>query len=988
MNTFTRSFLALFQFGILGHVLAAPPNTIMLDGRPLEYDAGELRGTNPQTNTDFGVGNVITNLFVTWDAEYIYFALQGWEVGDKLTIMLDADPGAGTGATTTTNWSNNAEPFIAYNDVGWVAGASPDFGLDYQIASEGLFNNIMRIRYNGIDSPSTNNIDRLFDAGNGVNPLGTPTDMVVLANDLEDPLKGTEARIPWSVLYTNDYYGVIAPGHSVPTGATIRLFAVLHNNDPGSSYSSDGIIPNQVSPGAVLASGLWTTTDYIDVVIDADNDGLPDLGVGDVNAPFLSAVSGVQGKRQLYATFNEPVISDSATNVVNWLIGAAPPNEIIMIGNDAVLMTLSDDLPAAGTLIKVEANGIQDLATNSKVSVLYLNPASSGIETSVTVRFVLNKNFGMGHPSSSPRATTAFHVNGNAAPLGWGYPPFTNALLSSLNSTQVYRDVVFPPGTAQKIRYKYSAMIDGTNNYEAVRLNDYTEAARELNLPLDGSTLVVTDYLGAAAAPLRDNGSTTNYYELEIDPRRGDPGVRQNATVKFSLDLNGRNIDAIDRVILLGTDPLRGFNIAYSGYAGLTGLSDYPAVTPTVDQVGWDQGGIEMYDDGTNGDDIPGDGIFTIDWPFTTTGLDGAGESLVGGVDGLLPPYFGISYGLWLDDRSPRSFDYKFAVLTKSGQPLLSPEGGNLGYYLGPSDTTVTLNTHVWSNENLPVPPPSNSPTMFGLSFSNSQTVVTFEGTDLSHGVRISTNLNHGWMDFGHRASTTATPNVWRALVSGAVNPEHYMAFSGNPQDQKDWYWQPNVLPSTGGVVRYFYNQHSRFTAGARNIGVTGSFLGWGAALPSTFETNGWWYFDLAVAGTDPVITQFKTRTTAGDWEGGDNNYISRGFVRAEWVPLALNPGDNLTITYNANGGVLAAATNVNLHAGYGANWTGAQNYPMSLKAGETNIWEVTIATPTNARTGINFVFNNQPTAPQIWDSKDAAGGLNWRVFFENPRNE
>ena len=107
----------------ISHVLAAgfltasvafatPPNTASLDGRPIEYDGTDLKGSLAVAGSSFGVGNLITNLFVTWDSTYLYVALQGYESGNKLMVLVDVDPGNGTGAETTTRptdrWTRSA----------------------------------------------------------------------------------------------------------------------------------------------------------------------------------------------------------------------------------------------------------------------------------------------------------------------------------------------------------------------------------------------------------------------------------------------------------------------------------------------------------------------------------------------------------------------------------------------------------------------------------------------------------------------------------------------------------------------------------------------------------------------------------------------------------------------------------------------------------------------------------------------------------------
>ncbi len=971
-------------------VFAAPPNTAVLDGRPIEYDDVELVGTNPQTNNNFGSGNVITNLYVTWDSQYVYFALQGKEVNDKLTIMIDADPDNGTGATTTTNWTSVEPSYIKYNDVGWqAADGGPLFGLDYQIASEGFYNNIIRIRYNGIVAPDTNNTDSLFDNGNGATAQGSPVDMVVLSDGTDCPLKGIEARIPWSVLYTNDNFGTVQPGEVVPQGAALRVFAVLHNNSDTSSYSSDGIIPPQTNGLSSLVNGIWSTADYIDIVVDGDNNGLPDLGVGDVNAPYLKYVSGVQGKQEVFAWFNEDVTAVTATNTLNWLIGGANPLSVTLVQSDAVLLSLASTLPDAGTLIKVQASGVEDATGNYKTTYLCLDPSTSGIETSITVRFLLNINSGFGAAAANPRATN-FYVNGGAAPLEFGYPPVKTAPLTSLNATQHYRDVTFPAGTASKLFYKYSgvlsggALATGTNNYEAIRLDDFANTARELTFPTNGITsLVVTDWLGAVAAPFRNPTVSTNGYNLlYTDSRRGDAGVRQRTTILFQLDLSNRDLTGVTRVLLQGSDPLRGFNFTSSL------IDDYAG------NLGWVEGGIDMVDDGTLGDLVSGDGIFSRRWSFSTNGVDALTEpdfpnSLVGGND-FTAPYFGSG---WLDRRSPRSFKYKFFVYRESFGTALDSPDSDIEYYIQGTATNIVFAPFVWADEGLPLPPPTNAPSMVTVLTTGAviQAQFTNQVSELQHGLQISTNLVEGWLDYGIRAATTTVAGVWRANVGNTTLSESYRAFAGPPKPFAGVVIDPYPIPATGATVRIYYTQHSRGLTGDRNVQIAGNWTTWNP-VPMTFLGDGVWYYDL-VANTSVFPNteiKFKPRNLSGSfWDGmgggGNDFFVYVGDLRASYSNPNPTNGELLTITYDANGGPLAASTNVRAYVGFDEQWFGAGNRQMTNTAGNTNIWEVSFEVPTNVVLSINFVFNGAIGAGTTWDSEGSAppNGRQWRLFID-----
>jgi hypothetical protein len=985
-----KKLIALFALAA-SVTLAAPPNTPVLDGRPIEYDDVELVGFNPALANNFGAGNVITNLFVTWDAEFLYIALQGAENDNKLTIMLDVDPGNGTGASTTTNWSNVDPSFIKFNDVGWRASdevSATAFGLDYMIASEGFFNNILRINYDGDVLADTNDVVAIFDSGNGSSPQGGPVDMVVLADGSACPLKGIEARIAWTNLYdSSGRFGSVSPGETVPVGASLRLFAVLHNNDPTSAFSSDGIIPEQTSVNAGYAAGIWTTDDYVEISVDGDDDGLPDLGTGDVNAPYLKFVTGVQGKRQVFAWFNEDVTPITAEGAANWLVGVDTPVSATLVQSDAVLLTLSNDLPAAGTLINITASEVEDLASNSKTTFLCLDPAASGLETSVTVRFLLNKNSGMGFSTANPRVTTNLFINGGAAPLEFGFPPSMSSPLIMLNSTQYYRDVTFPPGTSERISYKYSGILDGgsqasgTNNYEAVRLVDYADAARWLTLPTNGlvTDLVVTDWLGAVAAPFRDPNTNTGFNAVYTDARRGDAGVRQRTTMLFQLDLSQRNQAGITRVLVMGSDPLRGFNNTSSS------IDDFPG------GLGWTQGGIELNDDGLLGDETASDGIYSRLWSFSTDGIDSITEpefpnSLVGGGD-FTPPYFGA----WLDRRSPKSIVYKYAIYKGGTDEALESPAADIEYYIEGSPTNITLDPFLWDNAGLPLPPPSNAPTLVSVLFTQNQARAVFSNqvTELQHGFEIATNLVQGWLDYGSRAVTTSVAGIWEARVNEVNASEHYRAFAGPPKPFVGVWADPYPIPATGATVRIYYTQHSRMLAGNRNVQIAGNWTSW-APLPMTFLGDGVWYYDL-VANTSVFPNteiKFKPRDLAGaNWDGmgggGNDFFLYLGDLRASFSNPNPTNGELLTITYDANSGPLSNSVAINAYVGFDEFWNDAGPRAMTNTLGETNIWELTFPIPTTTVLSVNMVFNNGTT----WDSESAAppNGRQWRLFLEQP---
>ena len=967
---------------------ATPPNTPVLDGRPLEYDATDLRGSFTGDSA-WGVNGTLSNLFVTWDADYLYVALQAWQAGDnKLVILLDVDPGNGTGATTTTNWISVEPSFIKYNDYGWVDAGG--FGLDYMFASEGFYNNAIRVLYNGVEAPSTNNLESLFDVGNGSTPVGTPVDMAALNDSTACVLKGFETRIPWTEVYNSERFGTVEAGESVPRGATIRILAGIHNNNPESAWSSPDTIP--VQQNLVYADGILTASDYLTVLLDSDNDGIPDMLTGDVNAPYIQNASGAVGASTVYVAFNEPVTPATVATPANWSVGGVAPNAATPQGASGVLLELPAPI-ATGDMLSIRATGVEDAAGNSRVTDFCLFPASAGITQSVQVTFQVNTNSGMGI-SKKHAAPTAFFVNGGALPLEWNYPPSQNTPLTPILGSNgwVQATVTFPPGSPTALHYKYSALIGGTNTFEAIRLTGFDNASRQLTLNNDGTPMTVREYLGAAAHPLRNPASTNEpsaHNQLFTDPRRGDAGVRVRREILFQLDLSLRKRDNLQRVMVMGSDPLRGFNSTGNNAGGTA--SDYPGNSAYLN---WENAGIELFDDGTRGDTVADDGIYSRLWAFSTNGVDAASEpgaphSLVGGREAdwinNIPgtePYQGTTY--WFNGRSPRSFIYKFYVLTTGNNHHESP-AENLSYYVvNPEETEpIVLDPFLWDNEDLPPPPAENAPDMLGVSLAGTTATVQFENvlTEGGHGVRISTNLLNGFNDYGFRANISGTNDgrrVWSAAIPEATGREFYSAYAGPEPVPTPTYWVPNPIPVEATTWRVYFCQFGTNLKGMRSMTLTGTFSGWDTGLPMTFLSNGIWFVDIDLpAAADGTGMEFKPRGGPTHvWMDGNNLKAMRGTGGVSWTPNNPIPGEPFTVTLDASVTTLATATNVNVHLGFDDGWAEASSRPMTNTTGST--WEYGLIVPTNYSTSVNWVFNGYIDGVQKWYSP-----IDWKAWMQ-----
>ena len=79
---------------------------------------------------------------------------------------------------------------------------------------------------------------------------------------------------------------------------------------------------------------------------------------------------------------------------------------------------------------------------------------------------------------------------------------------------------------------------------------------------------------------------------LYTDIQRGDAGIRVRREILFQLDLSMRRRDGLQRVMVMGSDPLRGFND--TGVATDFTAQDVPK--PGENLVPWNAAGIQLFD--------------------------------------------------------------------------------------------------------------------------------------------------------------------------------------------------------------------------------------------------------------------------------------------------------------------------------------------------------------------------------------------------------
>lgn len=448
--------LLLCFFGALlltSTVYAAPFTSPTIDGNMNDWNADEQRATNDIA--PWGASDV-KDVWVTWDDTYLYVGMAAAIDGNKLTCYLESDMDGATGA------KDMAVTAYEYQGNNLTIAAAADFGADFSFETEGSsYHQIFK--YNS----GTDDFDELVN--------GTSTDGDATWNGDAGEKQGYEARIKWSTLYPS-------ATNTVPEGCTVRLIANIHNNQGSGWYASDDIIPLQTS-GGTYSSGAWTdVADYIEVLVDANNDGTPDSGAND-DPPVGTGIVGYGQTVDL--TFNQNVGS-GATTAANYELfsvvdttetSLGNPATAVVDGTDAALVHLSysSAVMSVGNTYKIAYENIEDEAGVAGAGAGSLN-FTAGTAQAITVTFNLDT-------TPDLAANAPYNIRGGVAPLDWG----TDLNLPNNNAAIFFGDVVFPAGSAATVEYKYV----GNGNWENVPAN------RTLELDDTQATMTVDDLWGS-----------------------------------------------------------------------------------------------------------------------------------------------------------------------------------------------------------------------------------------------------------------------------------------------------------------------------------------------------------------------------------------------------------------------------------------------------------------------------------------------------------
>ncbi len=212
-------------------LMASPYHTVAVDGEVDEYTEDEHVLTDPSDDSFWGSNNELFGLYLTWDAEYLYVAVD-YVVQNNAVLLLIG---------------NGEEGVRNINNLDW-------YPRNFQFNGPRM-SHILAL-WNG--DLNTGGARRILDSQH-TEPIGNAE----LANTGYSGQRGIfEAGIPWTEIYP----------HGFPTGATLHLVGLIAGGDHASGGES---MPDNALLG-FGGTGLINT--YLKVTVDADQDGVPDSG--------------------------------------------------------------------------------------------------------------------------------------------------------------------------------------------------------------------------------------------------------------------------------------------------------------------------------------------------------------------------------------------------------------------------------------------------------------------------------------------------------------------------------------------------------------------------------------------------------------------------------------------------------------------------------------------------------------------------------------
>ncbi|MCD6417452.1 hypothetical protein J7M00_01550, partial [bacterium] len=228
----------IFLVSAVFFAFAVPYNTPTIDGvitiSPDDWDADELRGDDPADDSYWGTANDFDDIYLTWDADFIYFGLKYTVSDNGMVLYIEASIDGGV---------------VDFNSTRGYMGAYP----------------------RNITFPDSVGIDFFIGSWNGAGPfvyLAADSNSVEITSSCPTATGGNfvqEIAVPWGVIF-DDVGGI------VPPNLNLKVVGVIVGGD---DYGAGDAVPD--NPSVDGGEGPNLLTEYVEIPVDEDGDGIPDF---------------------------------------------------------------------------------------------------------------------------------------------------------------------------------------------------------------------------------------------------------------------------------------------------------------------------------------------------------------------------------------------------------------------------------------------------------------------------------------------------------------------------------------------------------------------------------------------------------------------------------------------------------------------------------------------------------------------------------------
>ena len=237
MNLKIINFFLFTLFLIPLILLANPYNSPIIDGvisiSPDDWDSDELLADDPDDDSYWGTGNDFDNIWLTWDANFLYIGLEFTVSDNVMLVYIETGIDGGVNDFNSTRGYTGAYPRnITFPDL---------LGIDLMLAD---WNGAVPSVFSIADSSSV--------------------EIISGRNVATDGSYKQEIAVRWSSIYPD-------AENIVPDGARLKIVGIIAGGD---DYGACDAVPDNSSVNGGEGPNLLDS--LITIVVDSDSDGIPD----------------------------------------------------------------------------------------------------------------------------------------------------------------------------------------------------------------------------------------------------------------------------------------------------------------------------------------------------------------------------------------------------------------------------------------------------------------------------------------------------------------------------------------------------------------------------------------------------------------------------------------------------------------------------------------------------------------------------------------